>query len=109
MSARGLAGDPDVGVRRIVATRLPKEVAARMANDACWEVRWEVAQRASRAVAERPAKDPEDDVRAAACFRLAELDMPCVRRAKLDSAPNARRHGEAPRKEKANDDNVQGE
>jgi hypothetical protein len=44
-----------------------------MAHESRWEVRWEVAQRASREVAERLTRDDEEEVRAAARAHLAEL------------------------------------
>lgn len=69
-----LCHDRELAVRREVAQRLPAALLGQMLADPAWEVRWELARRAGADLLEHLAReDSEEDVRAAARERLAEL------------------------------------
>jgi hypothetical protein len=68
-----MADDAEPEVRRIVAERLPAGLLKRLALDADWRVRFEVAQRADVVTLHSMRNDDEADIRQTVLQRLKAL------------------------------------
>ena len=67
-----MADDPEVEVRRIVASRMDADSAVMLLEDEDWVVRYEAAQRVPVSALQKVLQDEEPDVVEVAKMRLAE-------------------------------------